>query len=94
MYMLFRKQGEPSKRDLSLLIRGPHLYAICTWQNPDLAVTFKTTQFTTLKRKIVKRISLTVTGFRLLSDIIDPSDDFLCFLFSDCDSSHMSNKIK
>ena len=39
-----------------------------------------------------KRISVTVTGFLLLSEIIDPSDDFLCFLFSDCDSSHMSIK--
>lgn len=33
-----------------------------------------------------------MTGFLLLSEIIDPSDDFLCFLFSDCDSSHISIK--
>lgn len=37
-----------------------------------------------------KRISVTVTGFRLFSEGVDPSDDFLCFLFSDCDSSQMS----
>lgn len=39
---------------------------------------------------VFKRISVTVTGFRLLSESMDPSEDFLCLLLRDCDSSHMS----
>lgn len=43
---------------------------------------------------VIARISVTVTGFRLFSGSIDPSDDFLCFLFIDCDSSQMSEIVK
>ena len=31
-----------------------------------------------------------MTGFRLLSESVDPSEDFLCLLLTDCDSSHIS----